>query len=1832
MESDNLNLNNLLELDEFDENILNLLINNLSTSLSSHSPSNSNDPLLITQLLITHFYNSNPPSDTHFNQLLSLRLSRSDDSPLTHHLTILVIEMFNVESLSYSVDHGSSIAHLNHPDNIIDLHNSILQRVNDPSILLTWSYTLSKITHAIQSYSSPLPSSFSPLRDLLLPTHHPQPLYQLLYSHLLHPSFNLFQKLSSFSLSPTFQRPSTYNQLAYRSIFKGLLDATLSIVHPSFISDFDGLVNSFSSLLSSSSTPISAPLAHQFWLQYDSKLPASLIIDIARGRWPLDFFSLLNLLISLSGVSPSSTPTQDHQLLLQASHASERVFLYFSSLPSYTTLFDASSHNDESDPLIRIANHVSNLPGLHSPLPLHSIGRQLSPLNLQPPAVISWDVPVSGWNVVGTLLSDWLSARSNTRGSSTAPLFQQNDELYDTAVLSSLNLIGGVLSGNPDIAPLLVEHIGGSAERDSGRGEGLDLVAVLFATIDKCLSALPTVGRRNGNQANKQTLTNIVSASLDILSSLLQSYPGRVWTFLRGSTSLFTPSSPVVMHERTSGVYGMTLSLLRLLHALFTETQQSTLTSTPAFTRLKGGVLERAVAWSVADVYAVHASWRYVHLADKLAVGGILTRLYADIVADRITLPSLNNLVGKCLLKDANASTLTPIVGVVAGGADTVDRLAQAGRNQDAALAEDLLECTLRLAHILLVSEDEGEGESEGEVEVESEDTPRKPGSLLRRVFFDRSVARAAGASVRREEREKEKERGISGHTQTQELELELELVDMLAVYIASKHSTLAIRLQSTRLLTALCAYTLPSSSLAGFFADPHSTVRGLVDIVADPYADDQLRGHVWALCAAIVATQPGLATLLLTGQSVGAAARELIHERSRQSVAASTSAKDMENRDNTKDNLKLNLGEKELQKTALDIASENVEIWPQLYDAAPALLSAVLHFLDTVWLHLDGHLSAVAGLRSDERFWGQIGDVGEKDAGRVPPTHTHDTESLIDGDDGDTSAYTASTSATALSVAVAAYAHRRSASAAALSIISSDRRRVAGETAAGTGANASASAHCTARLAANLGQLVDAAMVNSFDTPLHSTTRSSIQLAFDGLDLSQYHNHLHTHMHTLTHTHNAVTHFGSEYVFNTALLKVKLDGFVASAGDPGDLDGDGAGEAAVDGDLVHATMEHIMQLNLDWSIVDAQIAFTRSVVGFVEKACASISVNDSNGSSGSDTPAALCAIRAAGEAASESRQGSVMVGVHAERLTLILKLLELGLKKRRGADTHTHADKFNPAQLIIDVERMVNLPSMPVVDSCRGNLTPPFHTQAMQIVFLTMHAAAQVDITKEKSRQVGSACRDLLATVITCMATSLEAAKDGGTTSSDEEFDLLVMTFMAIVKNPLAPNVAYWLPLLVEADVVRLSLDVFSKIPVNAAPQPTSDVAANAMAADAMDIMDEGIAEDDVDAQITSRPPFLQAVVDLHLILASFPPAAERLALDGLVAAYASSTLAGLAEQGAVLSCDPAYMATRNPWHTAWCRMLSVLTALIHVLGGSSQLIDVEIIGFIQLSGAQLAGVLSWNTETPFNLATVEELRLTVGLFASIANSEHYAQTTSYGHRSQPSKAVLHAFNLRAMHLLQQLTYGLTHPHLVLQLVEPLTAHERERLHGGEREFSDGLLDALVALTQDVLLGLTSSLDCLAVLTRQRPEWPAESYALVQPNANINMGEMASVGTLLDLASYCIDNLKSGQKESHGEETGRAKCVLEATLVLTATQMAMWTKVGGAGYSSLNRSSTPSSTSTSSSVTLKRDISGALAEDFNAVVDRSKSVLNATERRLPVIIGSFMERVVVNG
>lgn len=123
----------------------------------------------------------------------------------------------------------------------------------------------------------------------------------------------------------------------------------------------------------------------------------------------------------------------------------------------------------------------------------------------------------------------------------------------------------------------------------------------------------------------------------------------------------------------------------------------------------------------------------------------------------------------------------------------------------------------------------------------------------------------------------------------------------------------------------------------------------------------------------------------------------------------------------------------------------------------------------------------------------------------------------------------------------------------------------------------------------------------------------------------------------------------------------------------------------------------------------------------------------------------------------------------------------------------------------------------------------------------------------------------------------------------------------------------------------------------------------------------------------------------------------------------------------------------------------------------------------------------------------------------------------------------------------------------------------------------------------------------------------------------------MASIGTLFDLASYCIDSAKSNDEK----RKQLSKNALEATLVLTATQMAMWINQSGTHDLSISQADNGmkrrSSMGATSSATLKRDLSGALSEDFNAIIDRSKGVLGATERKLAVIVGAFIERVVVN-
>ena len=691
------------------------------------------------------------------------------------------------------------------------------------------------------------------------------------------------------------------------------------------------------------------------------------------------------------------------------------------------------------------------------------------------------------------------------------------------------------------------------------------------------------------------------------------------------------------------------------------------------------------------------------------------------------------------------------------------------------------------------------------------------------------------------------------------------------------------------------------------------------------------------------------------------------------------------------------------------------------------------MRFLDVVWQNLEGHLLAVKKLRTSETFWNHLTEISLKDTGEIPSvTVSNDTDSLIeDGSDRDVK----ENDIQSLSKNVVDYAHRLSSSSFALSIIAND---------------SSSSTKCYESIFKKLATLVNTSMINSCDIELHSNVRSSISTAFSGLKLNEFQCIINRN-------------FGLNYVFNIDLLKIKLEGFMASEN--------------IDEDLVEATLDHVRSLNLDWTIVDAQMGYTRSVNAFITNT-SNVPLKNDGAQSVSDYSIQL-AIDACFKASQENRQGEVMTSVHAERLFIILHLLELAVKRQTASDK---LSKSTNPELLNHVEKLINLKPLSVIDSYRRKLSPSFHIQAIQIVFLTMRVFKDNQINL--STPIQASLKEILSSLIECMSVSLDRSKDD-ISISDEDFDLLVVAFMSIIKSRFSPPIQYWLPLLISNNVIPLSLDVLNRIP------HSHSVGSNDG--------DEGI-QNQEEMTIKTPPSFLQPILDLHLILASFEQSAERLALEGLIAAYSTSTIVALAEDGKIQTYDSDYIGIRNPWHLAWCRLLSVVISLVNVLGSSSQFIDVEIIGFIQLCGSQLASALSWSTNSSFTLPLIEELKMTISLFVSIANSEHYALTSAYRNRTLPSKSVLNAFNIRAVYLLQHLTYSLTHPHLLLQLVEPITALDREKVTSTSTGFSDELLSSFLGLTNDVLFGITLSLDSMKVLARQRPEWPSESYAIVQP------------------------------------------------------------------------------------------------------------------------------------
>jgi nuclear pore complex protein Nup188 len=245
----------------------------------------------------------------------------------------------------------------------------------------------------------------------------------------------------------------------------------------------------------------------------------------------------------------------------------------------------------------------------------------------------------------------------------------------------------------------------------------------------------------------------------------------------------------------------------------------------------------------------------------------------------------------------------------------------------------------------------------------------------------------------------------------------------------------------------------------------------------------------------------------------------------------------------------------------------------------------------------------------------------------------------------------------------------------------------------------------------------------------------------------------------------------------------------------------------------------------------------------------------------------------------------------------------------------------------------------------------------------------------------------------------------------------LLVAVFEQCTRPDINPSTSNWLTKCQETSVLQSSMELFVQTDLSG-----------------LSILQH--------TRTRKQALYAPHILTFHIAFASIQSSAERLASERVLVAYSNSSMTVAISSGQVDVTLPELPGERSPAHWAYCIMLSVVSAVISSLGWQKHFFEAEASGFIQLCGNQITRSLSWTVGDPVTLPLVEEMERVVGFFYAIASS-----APPEGHRNETTQKILSVFSTKALLLLQQLNYTLSHPNHLASLIEPVTAEERAQL-----------------------------------------------------------------------------------------------------------------------------------------------------------------------------------------
>ncbi|TPX61168.1 hypothetical protein PhCBS80983_g01289 [Powellomyces hirtus] len=715
------------------------------------------------------------------------------------------------------------------------------------------------------------------------------------------------------------------------------------------------------------------------WWEYDYSIrERRSLLDAARTAFPVDFVSLIRLLASLTSSAQTAT----------------YVFRYFKSLSTLADHFRPYDYVEDPFAQSEIGTSIYRCKGnsqgivygardIYLEPPTGTVGQQI---NFDPP-ILLLSFQYSGWHLLLSILDSFLHGAGTIIG-------QQLDQCTSgtpETVSEILNLFNTFLE-HADEALLaeFIAHISGVTTKSPTWKEKTaeHFVGLICQVLNRaCTLSAPPI--------------KLLTSCMTCLAKLLPYFPDAVWKNLRvdglfprhSSSVRLTPTNSYMEEvllpaEIAAGRYPTTMAFLDLVSALIKDAQTLRPQDSPltpeeealetdfwearrssrlmdAFAQRVGGVenrilLERkfighakskeasilrsevlfaAVIYIHSQVFPKHGTWRYAYVEHKFQLGLRVLQIFNQIMADStwahpdrphkasalVDFSAVQEYLARSYLVDGSLYQLTPLLDTVGIGNDCPLTFYRNLQVQSARTTEECIEHALKFIKYLLKR--------------------RKIGgmkmSLLEYALLDRTV-----------------------HNSSQEDAV--ELVQVVGRYIAYENYR-PIPMLATEVLTLLCAVAADwkprPPSFAGYLGlDVYQFVASIVRLLRDDRpsatAHEELQTALYNLVTIVIATQPGLGAMLLTGEASRPTLPKSVVE-----LLASTAEQP------TKEGELSNLS---VLVPALALLAK----WKDTLDSKPTTLPAAMRVLDALWQNAPQYMIILDKLRARPEFWNHLDQV----------------------------------------------------------------------------------------------------------------------------------------------------------------------------------------------------------------------------------------------------------------------------------------------------------------------------------------------------------------------------------------------------------------------------------------------------------------------------------------------------------------------------------------------------------------------------------------------------------------------------------------------------------------------------------------------------------------------------------------------------------------------------------------------------------------------------------------------------------------------------------------